>query len=131
VVNGKVVSSKQVPADSQPHELEFSTMIDRSSWVAVRHFPQMHTNPVNVLVDGQPIRASRQSALWCIAAIEQLWRARNERIAPQEREEARKTFWSAIDRYRQIAKEAGGEGGYEVGGSHVPLRPNHLKSESE
>jgi len=108
VVNGQVVSSKQVAADSQPHELEFSTKIDRSSWVAVRHFPQMHTNPVNVLVGGQPIRASRQSALWCIAAIEQLWRARNERIAPQERDEAHKTFWSAIDRYRQIAKEAGG-----------------------
>ena len=109
VVNGQVVSSKQVPADSQPHELEFSTKIDRSSWVAVRHFPQMHTNPVNVLVGGQPIRASRQSALWCIAAIEQLWRARNEKISPLEREEARKTFWSAIDRYRQIAKETGGE----------------------
>jgi hypothetical protein len=110
VVNGQVVSSKQVPADSQPHELEFSAKIDRSSWVAVRHFPQMHTNPVNVLVGGQPIRASRQSALWCIGAIEQLWRARNEKITPSEREEAHKTFWSAIDRYRQIAKEAvGGE----------------------
>jgi EF hand len=108
VVNGQVVSSKQVPADSQPHKLEFSTPIDRSSWVAVRHFPQMHTNPVNVLVGGQPIRASRQSALWCIAAIEQLWRARSEKIAPPERETARKTFWSAIERYRQIAKEAAG-----------------------
>jgi hypothetical protein len=108
VVNGQVVSSKQVLPDSQPHELEFSAKIDRSSWVAVRHFPQMHTNPVNVFVGSQPIRASRQSALWCIAAIEQLWRARNERIGPQERDEARKTFWSAIDRYRQIAKEAGG-----------------------
>jgi len=108
VVNGQAVSSKQVAADSQPQELEFSTKIHRSSWVAVRHFPQLHTNPVNVLVGGQPIRASRQSALWCIAAIQQLWRARNERIAPQEREEARKTFWSAIDRYRQIAREAAG-----------------------
>jgi hypothetical protein len=108
VVNGQVVSAKQVPADSQPHELEFSTQINQSSWIAVRHFPQMHTNPVNVLVGGQPIRASRQSAAWCIAAIEQLWRARNERIAPQEREEARKTFWSAIDQYRQIAKETAG-----------------------
>jgi hypothetical protein len=109
VVNGQVVSSKQVPADGQAHIVEFATRINRSSWVAVKHFPQLHTNPVNVLVGGQPIRASRQSALWCIAAIEQLWRARNEKIAPQEREEARKTFWSAIDRYRQIAKEAGGE----------------------
>ena len=108
VVNGLVVASKSVPADSQPHELEFSTQINQSSWVAVRHFPQMHTNPVNVSVGELPIRASRQSALWCIAGIEQLWRVRNERIVPQEREEARKTFWNAIDRYRQIAQEAGG-----------------------
>ena len=92
VVNGQVVSTKQVPADGKPHELEFLTDIRRSSWIALRHFPQMHTNPVNVLVSGQPIRASRRSALWCIAAIEQLWRARHERIATQEREESRKTF---------------------------------------
>jgi len=109
VVNGQVMASKKVPADDELHELEFSARIDRSSWVAVRHFPQLHTNPVNVLVGGKPIRASRQSALWCIGAIEQLWRARNEKIAIQEREEARKTFWSAIDRYRQIASEAGDE----------------------
>ena len=108
VVNGQVASSKQVAADGQPHTVEFTTKISRSSWVALRHFPQMHTNPVNVLIGGQPVRASRQSALWCIAAIEQLWRARSEKIAQPEREEAHKTFWSAIDRYRQIAKEAGG-----------------------
>ncbi len=108
VVNGRAVASKTVPADGQVHPLEFAVAIDRSSWVAVRQFPQMHTNPVNVLIGNQPIRASRQSALWCIAAIEQLWRARNERIAPSEREEAHRTFWSAIDRYRQIAKEATG-----------------------
>jgi hypothetical protein len=106
VVNGQMAASKKVPADDQEHELEFLVRIDRSSWVAVRHFPQMHTNPVNVIIGGRPIRASRQSALWCIAAIEQLWRARNEKIADQEREEARKTFWGAIDRYRQIAREA-------------------------
>jgi hypothetical protein len=132
VVNGQVVSSKQVPADSGPHELEFSTKVDRSSWVAVRHFPQMHTNPVNVLVGGLPIRASRQSALWCIAAIEQLWRARNERIAPQEREEARKTFWSAIDRYRQIAKEAGGAQGTHANAQELirssSFRPNAARA---
>src|SRR4030095_51004 len=94
VVNGQAVPAKNVPADDQPHLLEFSARIDRSSWVALRHFPQLHTNPVNVIVGGQPIRASRNSALWCIAAIEQLWRARSEKIALQEREEARKTFWS-------------------------------------
>ena len=108
VVNGQAVASKKIPADDMIHELEFLVRIDRSSWVAVRHFPQLHTNPVNVVIGGKPIRASRQSALWCIAAIEQLWRARSERIAIPEREEARKTFWSAIDRYRQIASETAG-----------------------
>jgi hypothetical protein len=106
VVNGQVVSSKKVPADDQLHELEFWAKIDRSSWVAVRHFPQLHTNPVDVLIGDKPIRASRKSALWCVAAIQQLWRARSDKIAPHEREEARRTFWSAIDRYRQIAAEA-------------------------
>lgn len=106
VVNGQAVASKKVPADDQPHQLEFSIRLDQSSWLAVRHFPQMHTNPVNVLIGDKPIRASRKSALWCIAAIEQLWRARSEKITAREREEARKTFWIAIDRYRQIAREA-------------------------
>jgi len=106
VVNGQSIASKKVPADDQSHELEFLVRIDRSSWIAVRHFPQMHTNPVNVLIGDKPIRASRQSALWCIGSIEQLWQVRNEKISLQEREEARRTFSKAIDRYREIASEA-------------------------
>lgn len=105
-VNGRAVASKEVPADDQLHELEFPIEISQSSWIALREFPQLHTNPVNVRVGGKPIRASRKSALWSIACIEQLWRARGQNIAPAEREEARKTFWQAIDRYRQIALEA-------------------------
>jgi hypothetical protein len=106
VVNGKVAASKEVPADDEEHELAFEVPIERSSWVALRHFPQMHTNPVNVLVGGKPIRASRQSALWCVGVIEQLWRVRGPGIAAHEREEAHKTFLRAIDCYRQIAAEA-------------------------
>jgi len=106
VVNGRAVASRQVPADDRVHDLEFSVTIERSSWIALRHFPQFHTNPVNVLVGGRPIRASRQSALWCIGCIEQLWRSRGQSIAAPEREEARRTFWEAIDRYKQIAVEA-------------------------
>jgi hypothetical protein len=88
------------------HELEFEAPIDQSSWVALRHFPQMHTNPVNVLVGGKPIRASRKSALWCLGTIEQLWRVRGKGIAAHEREEAQATFQRAIEKYRQIAAEA-------------------------
>jgi hypothetical protein len=106
VVNGKPVASKQVSADGQIHDLEFEAQIDRSSWVALRHFPQLHTNPVNVLVSGKPIRASRTSALWCIETIEQLWRVRGNKIAEAERAEARRTFDEAIAKFRLIARES-------------------------
>jgi hypothetical protein len=106
VVNGVAVASKEVPADDKLHDVTFTVPIERSSWVALRHFPQMHTNPVNVLVGGKPIRASRKSALWCLGTIEQLWRARRSSIAAHEREEAYKTFQRAIEQYRQIAAEA-------------------------
>src|SRR5262249_7449418 len=106
VVNGRAVASAEVPADDQAHDLRFKVKIDRSSWVALRHFPQMHTNPVNVLVEGKPIRASRKRALWCVGCIEQLWRARGGAISAAERPEAERTFRAAIERYRKIAAEA-------------------------
>ncbi len=106
VVNGKAVASKDVPADDKEHDLKFEIPIEQSSWVALRHFPQMHTNPVNVLVAGKPIRGSRRSALWCVGVIEQLWRIRASDIAAHEREEAHKTFQKAIADYRRIAAEA-------------------------
>jgi hypothetical protein len=108
VVNGHAVQSKEVPADDQVHELTFEAPIDRSSWVALREFPQLHTNPVNVLVAGKPIRASRKSALWCAGTIEQLWRARERKIAEPERDEAHQTFLRAIEHYKKIAAEAPG-----------------------
>jgi hypothetical protein len=106
VVNGQVVAVREVPADDQPHDLGITIDLARSSWVALRQFPQLHTNPVNVIVAGKPIRASRQSALWCRACIEQLWRVREKNIAPTERDEARKAFQSAGEIYRRIAAEA-------------------------
>ncbi len=105
IVNGRVAAKQEVPADDREHDIGFTVPIERSSWVALRHFPQMHTNPVEVLVGNQPIRASRKSALWCIATIEQLWRVRNGVITPPERAEADRTFQAAIQRYRKIAAE--------------------------
>ena len=95
-----------MPADDAVHELSIAVPIDQSSWVALRQFPQMHTNPVEVIVAGRPIRASRRSALWCIGVIEQLWRARGRGIAPGERDAARAAFDHAIEQYRRIAAEA-------------------------
>jgi hypothetical protein len=106
VVNGQVADKKEVPADQKPHEIQFDVTVQKSSWVAVRSFPQMHTNPVFVSVDGKPIRASRDSAKWCVGVIEQLWKVREKDIAAAERKEAEATFKKAIDVYKVIAKEA-------------------------
>jgi hypothetical protein len=106
VVNGRPTASSEVPADGAIHELSLEIDIRESSWVALRQFPQLHTNPVDVLVGGKPIRASRKSALWCIETIRQLWRNRGEGIPEAERAEARSAFDEAIERFRRIAAEA-------------------------
>lgn len=105
VVNGKVTGTIRIPADGKIHDIQFEAAIERSSWVAMRQFPQLHTNPVNVIVANGPIRASRKSAQWCLDCIELLWRNREKNIIPTERDAARETFHRALDRYRQIAAE--------------------------
>lgn len=106
IVNGKVLAQREVPADGREHVVEFSVPVERSSWVALRQFPQLHTNPVNVLVAGRPIRASRESALWALGCIEQLWRVRAMRIGAAERGEAEKAYEEARMVYRRVAEEA-------------------------
>lgn len=109
IVNGEVVARQKVRADDQLHKLEFSVPIERSSWVAVRQFPQLHTNPIRVLVADRPIRASHRSAEWCIAVIEQLWRTRATKIAEAERSAAERAFEEANAFYRRIAAECRSE----------------------
>ncbi len=108
VVNGRAVASRKVPANGQISNLKFQIPIERSSWVALRHFPQLHTNPVNVLVADKPIRASRESARWCEEVVDLLWRNREKNIAPTERDEARRTFEKAKAAYRAIAEPGRG-----------------------
>lgn len=106
IVNGQVVAKRKVPADSAIHDLDFGVPIERSSWIALREFPQLHTNPVPVIVGSSPIRASRASAQWCVEMIELLWRNRERAIAVAERAAAKETFDRAIARYRQIEMES-------------------------
>ena len=106
VVNGVPVASREVPADGREHHLELSVPIERSSWIALREFPQLHTNPVTVIVGGKPIRASRRSAQWALAAVDQLWRVRSGRISPAERADAERAYDEARAIYRRIAAES-------------------------
>jgi hypothetical protein len=106
VVNGKPVASGRVPADGKTHALEFRVPIARSSWVALRQFPQLHTNPVNVRIGDAPIRASRRGARWCIETIERLREQRRNSIRESERAAAMQAYDEAIEKFRRLAAEA-------------------------
>jgi len=109
IANGRVVAQGHVPADGLIHDLEFRVPVQRSSWIALRQFPQLHTNPVNVTIADQPIRASRNSARWCVETIRMLWQNRQNHIAKHERDEARKTYEKAIRSFERIAEESPAE----------------------
>ena len=106
VINGKAVASERVPADGKSHALKFRVPMARSSWVALRQFPQLHTNPVNVFVADAPIRASRRSARWCIETIERLREQRRNSIREGERAAAMKAYDEAVEQFRRVADEA-------------------------
>lgn len=110
VVNGRSVAEVQVPADGQSHELQFSVPVESSSWVALRQFPQLHTNPVNVVVNEQPIRVSRASAVWCARCIQLLWHNRQRFIAVAERPAARESYERAVAQFLEIATECPDDG---------------------
>lgn len=105
VVNGRAVDSREVPADGKEHVVEFDVPVSKSAWIALREFPELHTNPVNVLIGGKPIRASYESAMWAIGCIDQLWRACSRKISDKERPDAEKAYEQARKIYRQIARE--------------------------
>jgi len=106
IVNGRPAVSARVPADGKRHLLQFRVPIARSSWVALRQFPQLHTNPVNVHIGGAPIRASRRSARWCIETIERLREQRRNAIRESERAAATQAYDEAAEKFRRIAEQA-------------------------
>ena len=106
IVNGQVEASLPILADGRVHDLQFSASIRRSSWVALRIPMSSHTNPVFVTVDGNPVRASRRSAEWCLAAVNQCWSQKSPRIRESERGEAREAYDHARSVYRRLIAES-------------------------
>jgi hypothetical protein len=116
IVNGESVETKEVEADGRVADVTFDYTPQRSCWVAVRVFPAAHTNPVFVEVDGKPIRASRRSAQWCLASVDQCWKSKEPAIRPSERPAAQEAYDAARARYRQIESESFDDGTLEQAG---------------
>lgn len=106
IVNGESVARKEIDADGSLTDVSFDFTPERSSWVALRIFPSSHTNPIFVEVDGQPIRASKKSAQWCLDAVDVCWNSKQGQIRASEKEAAKKAYDVAREAYRKILGES-------------------------
>jgi hypothetical protein len=106
VVNGLPVARKDLPCDGTARDLTFDADISASSWVAVRVYPTGHTNPVFVPVGGKPVRASRHSAEWCLAGVDQCWRMKKGTYRADELRQAEEDYDHARRVYRKVRDES-------------------------
>ena len=106
VMNGIAVDRIVLPADGKLRTLEFKIPeFSKSSWFAIRVFPNAHTNPIRLLVQDKPIRASKFSAQWCLAGVEQCWLMKRDTYHIEELDEAKEAYDFARRQYKQILEE--------------------------
>lgn len=106
IVNGYPVARRELLADGSTVPMEFDIDIEHSSWIAVRILPSVHTNPIFVEVGGEPVRASRRSAEWCIEAVDTCWNSKQGRIRDSEKAAAAEAYDRARSIYAQILNES-------------------------
>jgi hypothetical protein len=106
IVNAQPVARQEIEADGTTRDITFDNVnIPRSSWVAIRILASSHTNPVFVIVDNKPIRASKRSVQWAIDGVEQCWKSKMRTYRPQEMEEAKAAYDHAREVYRKLLGE--------------------------
>ena len=102
IVNGQSVVRKTLLADGKLQDVSFEVDVPRSSWVALRILPSSHTNPIFVLVDGKPIRASRKSVEWCLQSVDQCWSEKKKFIKEDEMKGAQDAYDHARVTYKNL-----------------------------
>ncbi len=106
IVNGEVFATRNIDADGKMVDLEWDVPLQHSSWIALRVFPSMHTNPIFVEVDGLPIRASQASARWCRKAVDVCWEKKKGQIKKEELELAAAAYDAARASFDRIIQES-------------------------
>jgi hypothetical protein len=105
VVNGRVAATKTITADGSEQNVDFSLPIQQSSWVAIRIKGAAHTNPVFVLVDNMPVRASRASVEWIMRSLLEAYEAANPRWSEKESANARAAYGYSYAIYQKLLAE--------------------------
>lgn len=105
IVNGNAVDTVEIIADGNWKDLNFNYRVERSSWIALRVFPSVHTNPVFVLVNNKPIGV-KKSAEWCRQAVDKCWERKQKNIRAEERAAAQTAYDKARNAYKEIIRGA-------------------------
>ncbi|HEY0074431.1 MAG TPA: CehA/McbA family metallohydrolase, partial [Abditibacteriaceae bacterium] len=105
VMNGYPIARKLIPADGKERQVTFEVGVPYSSWVALRIFPQAHTNPIFLIVKDKPIRSSRRSAEWCLRGVDQCWSQKQRFYRAAEQDDAKQAYNHARQVYQRILKE--------------------------
>ncbi|HLH53412.1 MAG TPA: CehA/McbA family metallohydrolase [Verrucomicrobiae bacterium] len=105
IVNGYSVARKTIEADGTMQPIAFDAQLDQSSWLALRILPSSHTNPIFVLVDQKPIRASRRSAQWCLDGVDRCWHQKERFIKADEMADAKAAYEHARQTYRMLLSQ--------------------------
>lgn len=92
IVNGRVAATRTITADGSEQRADFSLPIQQSSWVAIRVKGAAHTNPVFVLVDNMPVRASRVSVEWIMRSLLESYEVASPRWSEKESASARAAY---------------------------------------
>ena len=105
IVNGQAAARQTLLADGDVRDISFDVPIEKSSWVTMRILGSSHTNPVFVVVDGKPIRASRDSGEWCLAGVNQCWTQKAAKTSKAELPDAIKAYEHARAVYTSLIQE--------------------------
>ena len=102
IAGGEVVGRQEIEADGTPQPVRWEIDVPRSTWLAIRILPSVHTNPIFVDVADQPVRVNRRSAQWCRDAVDVCWESKQGRIHAHERDAAAAAYQHARQVYDQI-----------------------------
>jgi len=105
IVNGYAAAHKTLLADGAVRDISFDVPIEKSSWVSMRILGSSNTNPIFVVVDGKPIRASRDSAEWCLTAVNQCWTQKAAKTSKAELPDAIQAYDHARTVYARLIQE--------------------------
>ncbi len=99
--NGVVVDRREIEADGMTQTITAEIDIPESCWLAVRILPSVHTNPIWVTVNDQPIHVPRSSK-WCKKAVDICWEAKKAAIRDAELPAAEAAYQKAKSYYESL-----------------------------